>query len=348
MEIEFHNREKEIEEIMRILSYRPDSIYFVYGPINSGKTELFQHLIKLLPKEYKAFYVNLRGVYVGKAEDFLTVLFDVEEKEYDLKEFLKVLIDYLPEKVELPLLGRVPVPKNLFKKFFEEKGFDNAFKYLEALFLGLSKKLKPILIVDELQVIGDLRVDGFLIYKFFNLLVHLTKELHCCHVFAITSDSLFLEKVYNEAMLQGRCDYLFVDDFNYNTTAKFLKKYGFSKEEIDLTWNYFGGKPVYLVKAIKNKHRLEEFCESQLKLRFSQILDAIYEIEKDEKLFNEVIELFKAISENEVMRYEKIAESLKFCVRKNILFVEPVERIVKPQSRLDLLAIRKVLEKLNF
>jgi len=44
----------------------------------------------------------------------------------------------------------------------------------------------------------------------------------------------------------------------------------------------------------------------------------------------------------------KLDKSLKFCVRKNIFFVEPVERIVKPQSRLDLLAIRKVLEKLNF
>ena len=151
MNIEFHDREKEIEEIKRILNYQPNKIIFVYGPINSGKTELFQHLIKSLPNKYKPFYVNLRGVYVGKAEDFLTVLFDVEEREYDLKEYLRILIDYLPEKVELPFLGRVPVPKNLFKKFFDEKGFDNAFKYLEALFLGLSKKLKPILIVDELQ-----------------------------------------------------------------------------------------------------------------------------------------------------------------------------------------------------
>jgi AAA+ ATPase superfamily predicted ATPase len=136
-----------------------------------------------------------------------------------------------------------------------------------------------------------------------------------------------------------------VDDFDYNTTVDFLKKYGFSKEEIELTWNYFGGKPVYLVKAIKNKHRLREFCKSQLKLRFSQILDAIYDIEKT-NLFNEVIELFRAISESEVVKYEKIDEGLKFCVRKNILFVEPVERIVKPQSRLDLLAIKKVLQKL--
>jgi AAA+ ATPase superfamily predicted ATPase len=73
-------------------------------------------------------------------------------------------------------------------------------------------------------------------------------------------------------MLQGRCDYLLVDDFDYNITVEFLKRYGFSKEEIDLSWNYFGCKPVYLVKAIKNKHRLEEFCKGILEDRIGSIL----------------------------------------------------------------------------
>ena len=76
-EIEFHNRDREIREIMNILSTRPDLITFIYGPINSGKTELVNHLIKRLPKDYRVFYINLRGVYVSKAEDFLKVLFDV-------------------------------------------------------------------------------------------------------------------------------------------------------------------------------------------------------------------------------------------------------------------------------
>ena len=58
--IEFHDREKEIQEITRILNSRPDLITFVYGPINSGKTELFQHVIKTLPKNFVTFYINLR------------------------------------------------------------------------------------------------------------------------------------------------------------------------------------------------------------------------------------------------------------------------------------------------
>jgi AAA+ ATPase superfamily predicted ATPase len=52
MEIEFYNREKELQEIMNILNTRPDLITFVYGHINSGKTELFNHLIEGLSDDY--------------------------------------------------------------------------------------------------------------------------------------------------------------------------------------------------------------------------------------------------------------------------------------------------------
>ena len=38
--IEFHDRNKEIKEIRNILECKPSLIIFVYGPINSGKTEL--------------------------------------------------------------------------------------------------------------------------------------------------------------------------------------------------------------------------------------------------------------------------------------------------------------------
>ena len=347
LEIEFHNREREIREIMRILNSRPDLITFVYGPINSGKTELFQHLIKTLPKEYKVFYVNLRGIYVSKADDFLKVLFEVDEREYDFKEYIKVLVDYLPDKVGLPFVGGIPVPKNLFKKFFEEREIENVFKYIERLFTSLSQKFTPVLILDELQVIGDVKIDGLLIYELFNLFVRLTKELHSCHVFAITSDSLFIDKVFNEAMLHGRCRYLLVDDFDYNTTKEFLKKYGFSQEEIDLTWNYFGGKPVYLVEAIKNRDRLKEFCKESLEDRFTFILYRINDLKrKNPNLFEKVLTLFKAFENDDKTECYEISDEVIWTVKNNILFLDPRKRLLKPQSQLDLLAIRSILKEL--
>ena len=61
----FHDREREINEIMNILNTEPTLITFIYGPINSGKTELINHLVKQLPENYVVFNVNLRGKFVS-------------------------------------------------------------------------------------------------------------------------------------------------------------------------------------------------------------------------------------------------------------------------------------------
>jgi len=79
--VEFHNREREIEEIKRILSYSPNSLIFVFSPIGSGKTKLFEHLIKrMLPNDFIRFYVNLRGRKIESYEDLVEALFEVPEE----------------------------------------------------------------------------------------------------------------------------------------------------------------------------------------------------------------------------------------------------------------------------
>lgn len=77
--IEFHDREKETKEIRDILDSEPSLITFVYGPINSGKTTLISHLIEHLPEAYAPVYINLRGRFITGYEDFLNVLFEIDE-----------------------------------------------------------------------------------------------------------------------------------------------------------------------------------------------------------------------------------------------------------------------------
>jgi AAA+ ATPase superfamily predicted ATPase len=48
--IEFHDREREIGQIKNILEREPALITFIYGPINSGKTELINYLVKQQPQ----------------------------------------------------------------------------------------------------------------------------------------------------------------------------------------------------------------------------------------------------------------------------------------------------------
>ncbi len=96
-QIEFHNREKEIKEFMDIFNAEPSLITFVYGPINSGKTALIDHLIKQLPADYVVFYINLRGKFISNYDDFVRALFKLEREKKGYKEVLKNILERFSE-----------------------------------------------------------------------------------------------------------------------------------------------------------------------------------------------------------------------------------------------------------
>ncbi len=345
--MEFFNREKEIRDLINMIKQEPNLITFIYGPINSGKTVLMYHLVeKILPKEYVAFYINLRGYSITKQEEFLKVLFEVYDENSFRKKFDRIL------KGLETYHKAIPVIRSIWREFFfGEKSFD-AFKHVENFLQELNNKgLKPIIIFDELQVIKDIKINELLIYRIFNLFIRLTKELKLCHVFAITSDSTFIERIYNEAMLQGRSRYYLVDDFDKETVEKILRSKGFSDEEIDTVWKYFGGKPIYLVEAIQSKkvgRNVKELCEEFYRLRKSQVLDMLYMLRReDAEMFKRVIEVLKNFKDRNEVVYEEITPEILWLINKNILFLEPMNRIIKPQSHLELLAMRNILEKFN-
>ena len=345
--IEFHDRKEEIKEIKHILEREPSLITFVYGPISSGKTELMSYVVQQLPKDYAIFRINLRGRFIGGYEEFLDVLFDIDEerKGGNAKEYVKAILK------DLKFLGGIPIPLNLFERMVERKERSkDVFRYIESFMEELSQKYVPILIIDELQVIGDVKIDELLIYKLFNFFIRLTKELHLCHVFAVSSDSLFIEEIYSAAMLQGRCDYLRVDDFDYEETMSFLDKYGFSDEEKEQVWGYCGGKPVYLVKLINAKmsgKSIKEEVEDMLETRKSQILSifddiALQKVDISEDAVMKELSVFEA---EEKVRYERLNAAKVFLIKRNVLFVDPTRRTIRPQSKLDLLAIREMMKE---
>jgi AAA+ ATPase superfamily predicted ATPase len=177
------------------------------------------------------------------------------------KETLKELVSSVTKA------AGIPITRELLDSVFKDKKPKNAFAYIIKLFeVAKSTGKQPVLILDELQKIkplqglrgrgaephSDVNVDVLLIYELFNFFIDLTKEKHLAHVFVVSSDSLFIERVYSEAMLHGRCRYLLVDDFDEGTTMAFLENNGFSDAEKERAWEYCGGKPVCLVETRKH------------------------------------------------------------------------------------------------
>ena len=348
----FHDREREITEVMKILDAEPSLITFIYGPINSGKTTMVSHLIKELPDDYAPFYVNLRGRFITDYEDFLNVLFEIDEEGRvdNVTEYAKSILK------DLRTVSGIPIPINLFEQIFEKKDKSkDMFKYMEQFFIEISKKRTPVLIIDELQVVGDIKIDGLLMYKLFNFFIRLTKELHLCHVFAVSSDSLFIEQVYSEAMLQGRSRHLLVDDFSEETTMDFLEGYEFTDVEKELAWNYCGGKPIYLVELVNAGDNLEKKAEEMLGMRIGAIEGLMedarefgYKISYGEEriVLNEehILKSLEEFRDRDYLKASELSKSVKLgLIKANILFLDSVKQIIKPQSRLDLLAIREVI-----
>jgi len=349
--IAFHDRVREMKEIRDILNIEPSLITFVYGPINSGKTVLVDHLIKQLPEEYVVFYVNLRGKFISDYDDFVRALFKLEREKKKYKDILRTISEVSLKSLKFT---GIPITEDILDLFFREKTYEDVFEFLEDYFTEIAENKVPVLIVDELQKIGDVRINTYLIYELFNLFIRLTKELHLCHVFAVTSDSLFIERVYSEAMLKGRCRYLLVDDFDYETTAAFLGKYGFTDDEKSVAWEYCGGKPGCLVELICSDEK-DRAAKKMLTTKVSQLKDLLdylnytkpritigedtYMVEKED-----VVSILKRFIDAECIDDEGLNRPAKhFLIKDNILFLDPDIGIIKPQSRLNLLAVRKVI-----
>lgn len=349
--IPFHNREKELKEVMKILEAEPSLITFIYGPINSGKTTLVSHLIDQLPEEYVVFYINLRGRFISDYRDFIKVLFKIE-KEKNYKEVLKTISEISAETLKF---SGIPVAESVMNALFKEKSYEDVFEFLEEYFTTIAKNKTPVLIIDELQVVGDLKINGLLMYKLFNFFIRLTKELHLCHVFAVSSDSLFIENVYSEAMLDGRCRYLLVDDFDYETATALLERNGFTDDVKAVAWEYCGGKPVCLMELIYADDR-ERIAKDMLKTRVTQLKDLLDYLDytkprimigDDEYLVEkgDIADILNRFVDTEYIDDEGLNRPAKhFLIKDNILFLDPHTGVIKPQSRLNLLAMREVLK----
>ncbi|CEG13115.1 conserved hypothetical protein [groundwater metagenome] len=352
--IEFFNREEEKEKILNILRQEPQEINFIYGPINSGKTTLIQKLIEDLPKDkYTVFYINLRGKLIKEYGGFVRALFKVKRKE--ISEKLSEKGEKLAKKA-LVFAGRylsgIPIEKDMFDGFLDAESTEDVFEFLEEYFLKISETKIPILIIDELQVIGDLEINGKAIYKLFNFFIRLTKELHICHVFTLSSDSLFIERVYNEAMLHGRCNYLIIDDFDEQTTKKFLEKYDLTEEERELVWHYFGGKPHYLLYTVLSKwsnKNIKDTVNEKIKEKVKYLEDVFDEllytspkvkIGDKENIVNreKLMELLKKFTEHEKIEDKGISRAEKiYFINKNILFLDIKKELLSRNQNLTYL-----------
>ena len=357
------DREKEIQQLIAILSHEPALVYFIYGPINSGKTVLINEVLYKLPDNYCVFYINFRGVETNKYEDFVRALFMIrDESLWDkLKSKMPPVVAAIEytEQMLKKINSRIELPSEMIKLFLrkdKEEGVD-VFYYLENLMKKLREKRKiPVIAFDEIQMIKEVEKNGPILHDLFNFFIRMTKETKLSHVFVITSDCLFIEEIYGNARLEGRSDYYLVDDLDKERAYKVYEEFGF--ENKNLIWDWIGGKIGDMVrlwaKKIKNMTE-EEGLEAMLKDEVNRLKILIEEVRYgirkinwkgveillEEKSLINVLEIFTKRDKVENITVD--APHRIFLVQENILFSNPVTGELKPQGRLIQKAIKEII-----
>ena len=352
---EFVDREREKRELKAVLSGRPNLVYFVYGPINSGKTALLMKVVEELPENYRIFYINFRG-FEGGYTKFTRAFFELGDKSLweKLKKKMPVIaaaVEYV-EQVAKKINTTIELPAEVIR-MLQVGGEDpekiDLFHYLERLMRRLVEKgKKPVLILDEMQVLKDEinAVGQPLLARLFNFAVRMTKETHLCHVLCATSDCLFIDLVYSSARLEGRARYLLVDDLKKEEAFEVYEAFGF--EDKEFVWEYIGGKlgdMVILFEEKKRGYSEKEALERMLRDEVAKLEWIKAKLLREKKDRKEIWEFLKEFKDEEVKKIfpEQIFERLIYWIEENILFYNPLDGTIRPQGRLLWRAIREVM-----
>ena len=351
----FYNREREIKEMKTVLSGEPNLVYFVYGPINSGKTAFLMKVFEELPENYSVFYINFRWRYVEDVNDLIQVLFRVKREKENLSVFLEKALKSGAKLFEK--LGGIPIPEEIFDLLSEK--IEDVFAFLKDYFsMVIEKGYKPVFVLDEMQTIKEvINASGRpIIQELFNFLVGMTKETHLCHSLCATSDCLFIENVYSNARLEGRAEYILVDDLCKKKAFRIYDELGFKDKE--LVWEYIGGKVGDMIKLFEKKKRIlaeEDSLKEMLKDTVAKISDFLEKVEYGKKFFeyegekvriekDKILEIFRIFCEKDIVKKEAVSPPYRnYLVSENILFYNPVEGTLRPQSRLIQKAIRELV-----
>ncbi|MDQ7031190.1 MAG: ATP-binding protein [Desulfonauticus sp.] len=343
--VDFINREKEIEFFLNYFKQEPERVLWVYGPKSTGKTTLVEYIIENYlskDKSYNIKYINFRGLLISSFDNFVESF--LEEKDEEIQTELNRNYN---------MLGLFKLEAKTLKKIKEHK--KNLFNYLLEEFR--KDKRKNIFIIDEIQILQDIYINEnkFLLNEFLNFCVRLTKETHLSHVLILTSNTIFLNEIYNSSKMKKTSRFKLINHLGKEDIKEWLikKNLGFNLEEIELIYDYFGG----CVSDIKKL--LEEYKEySSLK----EYLDAMAEIAKNEIIFeknnnltNQEFELFLEIAQvilkrgnfifdetNEEKRRKLKKVINRFC-DVEILFFDPVKNTVTANSKIYIKAFEKIL-----
>jgi len=333
--VEFINREKEIKFLKEHFKKEPQRILWLYGPKSTGKTTLIEYLLeKELDNSYYKKFITFRGKIFGNYDMFLeSMLEPLDEDEGEISSELN--------------FGVFKISAKTYKKIKEKKR--DFFEEIKDHFINSKKK--NILVIDEIQSLENIYIDKEreLFNEFLNFCIRLTKELHLAYVVILTSNTIFLEKIYNNAKMKKTSIFKLIEHLDYTEIKEWLEGKNFKEDEIKLIYDYLGGMVSDIQKlldTIEFYDSLEEYLDRERLMAISEINVFIELNELSQKEIEDFKFVAKVILEEGVFDNNKYLGYLKTISKfaeVEILFYEPVSNRTFANSRIYIKAFEKIL-----
>jgi hypothetical protein len=286
----------------------------------------------------------LREALISSYDSFLDTFFvNVDDKGKERGS--KIGINVLGFKAEI--YQKVKSKQlNLFKVFIEE---------IEKVVRRWKKR--GVIIIDEIQKLRDIYIQNGngereLLKEFLNFCIRLTKEKHLSNVAILTSNTVFIERIYNDAKMKKTSEFMKISHLSKDEVYEWLSEVeGIKGKDIELIWEYLGGCIIDIYKVINkmrnNDVNLREFLEREKWLAYTEIMDYLTDFEKeDRKLF---IKIAKQIVNNGFYLLENVEVREKAILHgwaeKEILFYDPLELKVMGNSRIYEKGMELLLER---
>ena len=340
-------REKEIDFIKQWLEKIPDEILWIFGPKSTGKTTLIEYVVEnelfddfklFKSSKYEVKYINFRRKSVYNYDSFINSMLLIDDNKLDKK--LKMAFS----------LGMFNIEYELYNQI-KEKRIDLFDTLLEKI---KGSKKRFVLIIDEIQVLEELYMNGEkeVLKEFLNFCVRLTKELHVSHVVILSSNTIFINRIYNDSKLKKTSEFYKIDHLNYETTKEWLIEEGYKEKEIKMIWDYLGGCIPDIQRMMRKKGQyddLEEYLKREAWLAYTQIMDFIMRnnTDKEEEVFIKIAETIITegkfvFSSSEFKSYIPVVDKW---AEKEILFFHPLTLEVAGNSRVFEKGINIFLKK---
>ena len=259
----FINREQDMRYLRQWLESEPDALLFVYGPKSSGKSTLMMKVVEALDEKcYAVNYMNLRGVLI-----------------YDFESFLQTFFQKTPQGQVREILSGLTLNIGFFNVSVDDEALlgKNAFKVMEdQLRKAVKKGLRPVIVLDEIQLLKNIELNGkrHLLDELFNLFIRLTKETHLAHVILLTSDSYYIEEIYNHAKLSKTTEFYLLDHLPRSDTEAWLHAEGWDEDQIQTLWEHIGGSPWEIgriLEHVKNGKSVEQACQDRVNDQYGKL-----------------------------------------------------------------------------